>query len=267
MPDGAGRARVAGLLRLGGWAGGELVAAVPLLAGLAVWELAGWMLGFRFLPPFSRVLATAVGMIAGGELMAPLGASLLSLAAGYLPAAGLGVTLGLLMGRSRGLEFVLSPYLNAFMATPRIALVPILYIVLGLNRAVQAVVVFLGAFFVIVWSTMRGVRSADRDHVEMARAFGATKRQVMWKILLPSALPLTLAGLRLGIGQAIRAMIAAEMFIAVFGLGALLRTYGGRFDAERLLAVLLVVVAVALVCALAAARLDRHLTAWSRTPR
>lgn len=266
MAEAAGRTAPAGLPRLGGWAGGELAAA-PLLAGLAVWEGAGWMFGFRFLPPFSRVLATAGAMIAGGEVLAPLGASLLSLAAGYLPAAALGVTLGVLMGRSRGLEFVLSPYLNAFMATPRIALVPILYIVLGLNRGVQAVAVFLGAFFVIVWSTMRGVRSADPEQVEMARAFGATERQVMGKILLPSALPLTLAGLRLGIGQAIRAMIAAEMFIAVFGLGALLRTYGGRFDAERLLAVLLVVVAVALLCAIAAARFDRRLTSWSRPPR
>jgi ABC-type nitrate/sulfonate/bicarbonate transport system permease component len=135
----------------------------------------------------------------------------------------------------------------------------------GLSRVIQVVVVFLSAFFVIVLNTMRGVQTVDPEHAEMALAFGATERQLLWRVLLPGALPLTLAGLRLAVGHAIRAMVAAEMFVTLFGLGALLRSFGGRFDAERVFAVLLVVIGVAFACSYLLELVDRRLTSWAGT--
>ena len=109
---------------------------------------------------------------------------------------------------------------------------------------------------------MRGIQTVDPGLVEMAGAFGASERQLFLKVLLPGALPLTMAGLRLAIGHAVRGMITAEMLVALFGLGALLRTYGGRFDAERLFAVLLVVIGAALVCTYAVKAVERRMTRW-----
>lgn len=238
---------------------------LPLLAGVVVWEAAGWLAEFRFLPPFSRVLGAAVKLTVSGQIAGPLLGSVGSLAAGYGAAVVLGLLMGVIMGRYRTIEFVLSPYMYAFIAAPKIALVPILFALFGLNRLIQVVVVFLSAFFVIVLNTMRGVQLVDPEHVEMASAFGASERQLLWRVLLPGALPLTMAGLRLAMGHSIRAMIAAEMFVTLFGLGALLRSFGGRFDAERVFAVLLVVIGVALVCSYLLELIDRRITFWAGT--
>jgi ABC-type nitrate/sulfonate/bicarbonate transport system permease component len=235
---------------------------VALAAGLVFWELAGRLLHFSFLPPFSLVLQTTFSMIADGQILAPLAASLAALAAGYGLAASSGIGLGLLMGRYRKIEYIFDPYINLFLATPKIALVPILFALFGVHRSVQVAVVFLSAFFIIVINTMSAVRTVDASYVEMARSFGARESQLFWKVLLPGSLPLTMAGARLGMGRAVKGMINGEMYIALFGLGALLRTYGSRFDAARVFAILLVVVAVALVCSSLVRVIERRLTRW-----
>lgn len=233
-----------------------------LSVGVVAWEMAGRWAGLRFLPPFSQVLWAAGDLIVSGQIVTPLVASLFSLVIGYGTAVAAGVTLGVLMGRYRAVEYALDPYLNAFLATPKIALVPVMYGLFGVSRFVQVGFIFLSAFFIVVLNTMRGIQTVDPTPVEMARAFGAREHQLFWKVLLPGALPLTMAGLRLAIGHAVKAMVTGEMFITLFGLGAMLRTYGGRFDAERVFAILLVVIAVALVCSAMVQTIERRLTQW-----
>lgn len=233
-----------------------------LLVGVVAWELIGRWAGLRFLPPFSHVLLAGIELIASGQILNHLVASLLSLLIGYGLAVALGLLLGGLMGRYRTVEYVFDPYLNAFLATPKIVLLPVMYTFFGLSRLVQVAVIFLSAFFVIVLNTMRGIQTLDPTYVEMARAFGAKEHQLFRKVLLPGALPLTMAGLRLAIGHAVKGMVTGEMFITVFGMGALLRIYGGRFDAEKVFAILLVVIGVGLVCSYAVQAVERRLTHW-----
>jgi NitT/TauT family transport system permease protein len=244
-------------------AGPTRASAVSLLAGLAVWELGGRLLHYSFLPPFSDVLGASAELIASGQILPDLAVSLAGLAAGYGLAAGLGVALGLLMGRYRKVEYLFDVYLNGFLAAPKIVFIPILFAFFGVGRPTQVAVIFLSAFFVIVANTMSAVRLVDPTYVEMARSFGAQERQLIWRVLIPGALPLTLAGLRLGMGRAVKGMINGEMFIAVFGLGGLLRTYGSRFDAVHVFAVLLVVIAVALACSSVVQAFERHATRWT----
>jgi sulfonate transport system permease protein len=233
-----------------------------LLAGLIVWELAGQWSGIRFLPPLSLVLLAGIDLIASGQIVTHLVASLFSLLTGYGLAVVLGLLLGGVMACYQKIEYVLNPYLNAFLATPKIVLLPVMYTFFGLSRFVQVAVIFLSAFFVIVLNTMRGIQTVDPAYVEMARAFGASNHQLFRKVLLPGALPLTMAGLRLAIGYAVKGMVTGEMFITVFGIGALLRIYGGRFDAEKVFAILLVVIGVGLVCSYIVQVIERRLTHW-----
>jgi ABC-type nitrate/sulfonate/bicarbonate transport system permease component len=235
---------------------------LSLLAGVVVWELAGHLAGIRFLPPLSQVLRAAVDLFVSGQILHHLAASLLSLLLGYGLAVALGLPLGGLMGRCQTLEVLLNPYLNAFLATPKIVLLPVFYTFFGLSRLVQIAVIFLSAFFVIVLNTMRGVQTVDPVCIEMAKSFGASPTRLFRRVLLPGALPLAMAGLRLAIGHAVKAMVTGEMFITVFGIGALLRIYGGRFDAEKVLAILLVVIAVGLLCSYMIEALERRLTHW-----
>jgi len=238
---------------------------VSLAMGAVAWEIVGRAAAFRFLPPFSRVLRAAGELIAGGEIVPPLLASLLSLLVGYGSAVLFGVAVGLLMARCRTIEFLLAPYLNAFLATPKLALVPVLYALLGLSRFIQVLVIFLSAFFVIALNTMRGIQTVDPVYVEMARAFGAGERQLFRTVLLPGSLPLTAAGLRLGIGHAFRGMVNAEMLVALFGLGAMLRSYGGRFEVEKVFAILLVIVGLALICMSLLRLIERRTAGWGET--
>jgi ABC-type nitrate/sulfonate/bicarbonate transport system permease component len=235
---------------------------IALLIGVCAWELIGRLWRIPFLPPFSRVLRAAAGLFASGQLLGYLAASVLGLLLGYGLAVAAGVTLGLLMGRYRRVEYALDVYINALLATPNIVLVPVLFAIFGMSRSVQVAIVFLSAFFVIVVNTMSAIRNVDASYIEMARSFGASERQLFVKVLLPGSLPLTMAGLRLGMGRAVKGMINGEMFIVVFGLGGLLRTYGSRFDAEKVFAVLLVVVVVALACSAVVQSIERRVTRW-----
>jgi ABC-type nitrate/sulfonate/bicarbonate transport system permease component len=237
-------------------------ALLALLIGACAWEIIGRLWQIPFLPPFSNVLGAAADLITSGEVLGYLAASMAALLLGYVLAVVAGVMLGLLMGRYRKVEYALDLYINAMLATPKIVLVPVLFALFGLSRSVQVAIVFLSAFFVIVVNTMCAIRNVDASTVEMARSFGASERQLFAKVLLPGSMPLTMAGLRLGMGRAVKGMINAEMLIAVFGLGGLLSTYGSRFDAEGVFAVLLIVVSVALLCSFAVQSIERRVTRW-----
>jgi NitT/TauT family transport system permease protein len=242
---------------------GKWTAVAALLAGLAVWEIAGRTLGFPFLPPFSTVLSAGLDLIRSPEVRRHLGVSLISLAVGFGLAAGLGLPVGALMGRFRKVEYFFDVYLHAFLATPSLIYIPILFALFGVGRGTQAAVVFLYAFFVIVANTMVGVRAGDPALTEVARSFGAGERQVFFRVILPGALPLVMAGLRLGMARAMKGMVNGEMFIALMGLGALVRTYGGRFDAVHVLGVLLLIVVVAVLGVGLIQALERRLTRWA----
>jgi ABC-type nitrate/sulfonate/bicarbonate transport system permease component len=235
---------------------------VALLIGACAWELVSRLWEIPFLPPLSDVLRATAILIASGQVVGYVVASIIALLIGYGIAVVAGVGLGLLMGRYRKVEYALGLYINALMATPKIVLVPVLFAIFGVSRSVQVAIVFLSAFFIITVSTMGAVRATDATYLEMARSFGASERQAFAKVLLPGSMPLTMAGLRLGMSRAVKGMISGEMLIAVFGLGGLLTTYGSRFDAEKVFAVLLIVVSIALVCGVAMRTIEQRVTRW-----
>lgn len=236
---------------------------LSLLGGIVLWEVAGRLIHFSFLPPFSAVLVALWRMLWSGEILSNLTASLTALAIGYGLAILIAVPLGILMGRYRLVEYLLDPYINALLATPSLLYVPIFFGIFGISRLTQVAVVFIYSSIIIVVMCMSGVRAVDANLVEMARSFGATERQLFMRVLLPGALPMVMAGLRLGMGRAVRGMINGEMLIVLVGLGALLRQYGSRFDAASVFGILLVVICVALVCTYSIQWLEHRVTQWA----
>jgi ABC-type nitrate/sulfonate/bicarbonate transport system permease component len=220
--------------------------AALLLMALA-WEVTAALLRFPFLPPLSSVLAALWQLTVEGEILGHLLPSLISLLLGYALGGGLGLALGALLARHPLLDRVLDPYVSAMLAAPNLVFVPILAALLGVGRPTQVAVIFLYVFFLVTATTASAIRMADGALVAMARSFGAGDRQLFWKILVPSSAPMILGGLRIGLVRGVKGMIGGEMLVALTGLGALARTYGSRFDTERALAVLVVIMAVALV--------------------
>ncbi len=236
-----------------------LAAVVGLLVG---WEALGQLSVSMFVPPVSRVAAAWWHLLGDGTLGRAASQSLVSLAKGFVPAAVLGVVLGLAMGRFATVRHLLDGWVNALMSAPLSALVPVLIALFGIRDTVVAATVFMFSFFVIVVNTMTGVRGTERSLVEMARAFGAGEAALFRRIYLPAALPAVMLGLRLGAVQAVKGMVVGEMLISLVGLGERLIYYGNTFLITELYAVILSVLLIALITSQLAQALDRALIRW-----
>ena len=225
-----------------GLAGFAALACLPV-----VWEVLGRMELTIFIPPASSVAAAWWGLIGDGTLFRAASSSLLSLAKGFVPAALIGVVVGLAMGRFRSVRYFLDGWINALMSAPLSALVPVLIALFGIRDTVVVATVFMFSFFVIVVNTMTGVRGTERSLVEMARSFGASEAALFGRVYLPASLPAVMLGLRLGAVQAVKGMVVGEMLISLVGLGERLIYYGNTFLITELYAVIGSVLLIAIL--------------------
>lgn len=237
---------------------------ISLVVVLLAWELLGrFVLTNRlFFVPASSVAEALVSMAADGTLWLHVSASFRSILFGMALAIIVGVAFGVLLGTSRVVSDYTEVYLNALYATPLVAIAPLLILWLGIGIASKIAVVFLISVFPIIISTASGVRNVDRHFIDVARAFGGKRRQIVAKVLMPAALPFLLTGVRLAIGRAIVGVVVGELFGANAGLGYLIYTSGQTFDVPALFAgiVCLAFGGVSLTWALQA--LERRLVRW-----
>jgi NitT/TauT family transport system permease protein len=238
-------------------------AGLAAVAGLVVaWEVLGRLQVSMFVPPATDIAVVWWRLVNDGTLWRAGASSLLSLVRGFVPAAVLGVVIGLAMGRFATVRHLLDGWVNLLMSAPLSALVPVLIALFGLRDTVVAATVFMFSFFVIVVNTMAGVRATDRSLVEMARAFGARDVALFGRIYLPAALPAVMLGLRLGAVQAVKGMVVGEMLISLVGLGERLIYYGNTFLITELYAVILSVLLIALMASQLMQAADRALVRW-----
>jgi ABC-type nitrate/sulfonate/bicarbonate transport system permease component len=235
---------------------------LSVLSLAILWEAVGRAMDSTLIPPLTQIGAAWWKLLSSGKLLANLGMSLTTLAIGFCLAAFIGVVLGVLMGRFRAIEHFFDIYVNALMSAPTTAFVPVLILWFGLGMESRIAVVFLFAIFVIIINTMTGVKQVDTVLVEMARSFGAREREIFFKIVLPAALPAIMAGLRLGMGRAVKGMVTAEMLLTLTGIGAMIMQYGSSFATDSLFAVILTILLVALLAMKAVHWIDRRLTGW-----
>ncbi|MBI2371612.1 MAG: ABC transporter permease [Deltaproteobacteria bacterium] len=171
------------------------------------------------------------------------------------------------MGRYRIPEYFFDPHLNALYATPQVALTPLLIMWFGLGLEIKVVLIFLFAFFPILINTMSGVKNVSGSMVEIGRAYRASERQILYKIIIPAALPFIMAGVRLAVGRAVVGMVVAELFSAITGLGAMLTLYGNLFETAKMFVPIIVLSLLGLGFNLAVQALERVLAPWKETER
>jgi len=234
-----------------------------LITGAVVWEILGWGLGLQWLPPFSQVMASLAQFIASGLILSNLGSSLSSLVVGFALSLAFGLLIGALMGRYRAVEKALDVYVHALFVCPSILFAPIFFAIFGLSDASRIAIIVVYSTFVIVINTATAIRTVEPALVEMAYSFGCRERQIFTRILLPASLPLVFAGIRLGMGRAVKGMINGEMLIAFVGLGALAQKYGAQFDAAKVFAIAMVVLVIGLVSNAIVQVFENRLTRWA----
>jgi len=245
----------------------NLIRAASILFFLVVWEIYG-----RETDPILFTYPTAVveaffKLLATGELLRQAAVSLGALAAGFGLSLVLGVGLGLAMGRSRLAEAIFEPHVNALYATPQVALTPLFMMWFGLGFAVKVAVVFLFAFFPILINTASGAKNVSASIVEVGRAYQASRRQIMFKIVFPAALPFIMAGVRIAVGRGLVGMIVAELFTAITGLGAMLSLYGNIFETAKMFVVIIVLAGLGIGLIHATQMLERKMARWKESER
>ena len=168
-----------------------------------------------------------------------------------------GLPLGFLMARVAFAGRLLGMWVNIFVSAPISALVPVLMAVVGIGETTVVVTVFLFAVFVIVLDTQVGVQHADRSLVEMARSFGARQSQLYTKVLILSALPEILAGLRLGAIRGVKGVVIGQLLVAIIGVGELFELYSKHFLMEEFWALVMIVFLFAFAISESLAALER----------
>lgn len=226
----------------------------------SVWEVIGRINPFFVAPP-SKIVLSLYKIIVSGELFQALAVSVRHLSVGYALSATLGISLGLLMGVSRKIEYALDPYVTAMQATPLSGFIPLLIILFGVGDPSRIAVVFVFALFPILINTMTGVKNVDRNLIETGESFGAGKITLFTKVYLPASVPYIMSGLRIGIERSIRGMVLAEIFI-IAGLGKMLMRYGAAFDIATVFAVLAVLMCLGISLSQIVKYAERKVSAW-----
>ena len=219
---------------------------VVWLVLLVIWELvvrSGLHVGL-FMPAPSTVVKRLMQLAADGTLAIHLVSTLMRIAVGLVIGSGIGLFLGLAMGSSAGLRRALDPVVAALHPIPRLAFFPLLIVVFGVGEYSKLAAVSLGAFFPMLLNTVAGIRGMNPVHLELARNYGATRRQLFLRILLPGSMPLMLTGLRLSSNVAFHSTIGVEMVGSRIGIGALLWQSWQTFRIDQLYAVLVVIAAI-----------------------
>jgi len=243
---------------------GVPVRLISLTVALTAWELYGRFLLNPAVFTYPTAIARAFAQLTlSGELPAAAGQSFQVLFVGWLAGIFLGIPVGLLMARYRLVERSLDTYVNALYATPTVALVPLIINWFGFTTLARIVIVFLFAVFPVLINTFQGVRNVEPNLIEVARSFCSGESRLWRDVVLPSAVPYIVAGLRLAIGRALVGLVVAELFTAIAGFGGIIErsTSAIRYDRMMVPVVLLMFVGIGLTEGLKA--LERRLAPWS----
>lgn len=204
--------------KLGGLS--PLSVATPL-AVLLLWEASarlGW-LDTRIMPPPSAILDELVGIFSSGEVFPHLGATLVRFVAGMILGVVPGVLLGLTMGMFPRIRAAVQPLVMLFYPLPRIALFPLMLMIVGLNERANLLMIALGPFFTMLISTMAAVLNIENIYKDVAKSFGTRTWDLYFKVMLPASLPTIFSGLHISIGIALMTTTAVEFLNAETGLG------------------------------------------------
>ncbi|HEX6267637.1 MAG TPA: ABC transporter permease subunit [Burkholderiales bacterium] len=233
-------------------------ALLSLTLWFVVWEIVGRLQLSSIVPPFSSVIEAGFTFVPTEKFHTAALISLRSFGLGMGLAIAVGVPLGILMARTRTVGRLLGLWVNIFVSAPISALVPLLMAVVGIGETTVVVTVFLFAVFVITLDTQVGISHADRSLVEMARSFGATRGQLYRKVLILSALPEILAGLRLGAIRGVKGVVIGQLLVAIIGVGELFELYSNHFLMEEFWALVIVVFLFAFAVSEAIALAERR---------
>ena len=218
-----------------------IVRLVSLIFVLLVWEYYGRRVNPILFTYPSAIARAFLLLVANGELQSYMKESLLVLAYASILSILAGVLLGVVMGRFSIVEWAADIYVNALYSTPMVAVVPLIVLWFGFKVPAKVIIVFLFMVFPVLLNTYEGVKNVDRNLQEVARSFCSRESQLWHHLIIPSAVPFIVAGVRLAIGRGLVGMIVAEFYTSVTGLGYMIVRYANALETDKLFVPIVVV--------------------------
>src|SRR5258708_35738902 len=203
---------------------------------LFVWELVGnvfQLINPMFMSAPSLIWKAAVQLFGSGEIWNDLSVSGIEFGWGYFLSVLVGVPFGIAIGWYKKFAYLCDPFVNAMNATPRVALLPLIIIWLGIGILSKIGIIFLGAVFPLMINTRDGVKTTPINLLNAAKSFGASQWQIFGTVVLPSTLPFILTDLRLAIGRALIGVMVGELYAATAGIGFMITVAGGTFQTAK----------------------------------
>jgi len=217
--------------------------ALPLILQAVAWELASRLelVSASVLPSLSDVLASWWEMLRSGELIVNGASSLYRTAAGLGSAVAFGIVLGIAMAWWKPINALLSPVVEAFYPMPKSALIPVTVIWLGFGDGSKILLIFMGCMVPVTIGAFNGARGADQALVWSARSMGASRLRMLWDVVVPSAMPELLNGIRTALALSFILLVSSELIVAREGLGYLIGYLGANGSYDAMFAVVLTV--------------------------
>jgi len=215
----------------------------PLLLLALAWELSArfGLVSTLALPPLSEVLAAWVDLIKSGELIANGAASLWRAGAGLFLSVVVGAALGIFMAWWKPVNVLLSPLVEMFYPMPKSALIPVTVLWLGFGNGSKILLIFLGCMLPVTIGAFNGARSSEQVLVWSARSMGANRLRMLWDVVVPSAMPELLNGIRTALALSFILLVSSELIVAQQGLGYLIGFLGANGTYDAMFAVVLTV--------------------------
>ena len=243
--------------------------AISLLSPLTLlffWEAAAraGFVDIRLLSSPSHILQAFFPLLLSGDLIYNTWVSVLRVIWGFLAGAVPGILLGMSMGLSPLLRSAVEPMIAATYPIPKLAIMPLILLIFGLGETSKIFTIAIGVFYLVVINTMAGVLNIDKIYLEVAKNFGASRKDFYLTVALPGALPMIFAGLKLGMGMALILIVAAEMSAAKAGVGWMIWRAYDMFDIEQMFAALITLSVLGYIFSLVLDWLERLVLPWKQ---
>jgi ABC-type nitrate/sulfonate/bicarbonate transport system permease component len=243
----------------------KILGTVSVVLFLAVWELVGnvyqWI-NPLFMSAPSLILKAAIELFRSGEIWNDLYVSGVEFFWGFILSVVVGIPFGIAVGWYKRAAYIFDPFVNAMNATPRVALLPLIIIWLGIDILSKVGIIFLGSVFPLMINTRDGVKTTPVNLLNAAKSFGASQWQIFGSVVLPSTLPFILTGLRLAIGRALIGVFVGELYAATAGIGFMVTVAGATFQTDKVFVGILIFIIVGLIGTNALDRVERRFDKW-----
>ena len=241
-----------------------LYGSLGLVGVTAIWESTSDLGLYRksLLSSPTLIWKAAVTDFGSGTIWPHISTSLTEFAIGMLLALAVAIPLGLAIGTFRRLDYFASVLLTGLYATPNVALIPLIVLIAGIGLESKVIVVFLSSFFAMVVTTVAGVQSVARRHLEITRSFGGSSWLGFRTVVLPSTVPFILSGIRVGAGRALVGVVSAEFLSANVGLGFYISLYGTFLDTSRVMLGIVLFGVFGIVTGEMIRTIERRFEAW-----